>query len=164
MTKANTDFQKISVLLALIASRFDLTIGSTSHMDVKTWKSVEHEVNLILTIIENESSFIVTEDADDLDNDDKDIVPAKGEIVKLRGSIIGYIERLDDEFTKSLQGTDPHTPDYIDRLRDEPSLYALLVRSQSYFEKYDLQASISRVIVRRLDHLYYKVFYFYLKK
>ncbi|CAO3645020.1 unnamed protein product [Cunninghamella blakesleeana] len=156
LTKSDSDFQKISVLLALIASRFDLTIGSTTHMDLKTWKSVEREVNLILTIIEKSSSFIVTEDADDLDNDDKDIVPAAGETVKLRGSIIGYIERLDDEFTKSLQGTDPHTPDYIDRLRDEPSLYALLVRSQSYFEKYDLQASISRVIVRRLDHLYYK--------
>lgn len=145
----------------MIASRFDLTIGSTTHMEIKTWKSVESEVNQILNIIEAEPQYIVTEDADDLDNDDKDVVPAEGEVVKLRGSIIGYIERLDDEFTKSLQATDPHTPDYIDRLRDEPSLYALLVRSQSYFEKYDLKANISRVIVRRLDHLYYKVFFFY---
>ncbi|CAO3624813.1 unnamed protein product [Cunninghamella echinulata] len=155
-TKSTSSFQKISVLLALIASRFDLTIGSTTHMEIKTWKSVESEVNQILNIIEAEPQYIVTEDADDLDNDDKDVVPAEGEVVKLRGSIIGYIERLDDEFTKSLQATDPHTPDYIDRLRDEPSLYALLVRSQSYFEKYDLKANISRVIVRRLDHLYYK--------
>ncbi|SAM04062.1 hypothetical protein [Absidia glauca] len=154
--KSKSPFQKISVLLALIASRFDLTIGSTSHMDIKTWKSVEKEVNLMLSIMENESSFIVCEDAEDLDNDDKDVAPAAGEVVKLRGSIIGYVERLDDEFIKSLQATDPHTPDYIDRLRDEPSLYALLVRAQAYFEKTALQESISRVIVRRLDHLYYK--------
>ncbi|KAI8341430.1 eukaryotic translation initiation factor 3 subunit 8 N-terminus-domain-containing protein [Chlamydoabsidia padenii] len=153
---SKTSFQKISVLLALIASRFDLTIGSTSHMDIKTWKSVEKEVNLILSIMEKEPSYIVCEDADDLDNDDKDVVPAAGQVVKLRGSIIGYIERLDDEFIKSLQATDPHTPDYIDRLRDEPSLYALLVRAQVYFEKNALQESISRSIVRRLDHLYYK--------
>ncbi|CAO3594982.1 unnamed protein product [Absidia cylindrospora] len=155
-SKSQSSFQKISVLLALIASRFDLTIGSTSHMDIKTWKSVEQEVNLILNIMEHESSFIVCEDAEDLDNDDKDVVPAAGEIVKLRGSIIGYVERLDDEFIKSLQSIDPHTPDYIDRLRDEPSLYALLVRAQAYFEKHALNQSISRVIVRRLDHLYYK--------
>ncbi|ORZ22434.1 eukaryotic translation initiation factor 3 subunit 8 N-terminus-domain-containing protein [Absidia repens] len=155
-SKSQSSFQKISVLLALIASRFDLTIGSTSHMDIKTWKSVEQEVNLILNIMEHDSSFIVCEDAEDLDNDDKDVVPATGEVVKLRGSIIGYVERLDDEFTKSLQSIDPHTPDYIDRLRDEPSLYALLVRAQAYFEKHALNESISRTIVRRLDHLYYK--------
>ncbi|SAM00896.1 hypothetical protein [Absidia glauca] len=155
-SKSKTSFQKISVLLALIASRFDLTIGSTSHMDIKTWKSVEKEVNLILSIMESDPSFVVCEDAEDLDNDDKEVVPEAGQVVKLRGSIIGYIERLDDEFIKSLQATDPHTPDYIDRLRDEPSLYALLVRSQVYFEKTALKESISRVIVRRLDHLYYK--------
>ncbi|KAI8093474.1 eukaryotic translation initiation factor 3 subunit 8 N-terminus-domain-containing protein [Halteromyces radiatus] len=156
LARSKSSFQKISVLLALIASRFDLTIGSTSHMDIKTWKAVEKEVNLILNIMESEPSFIVCEDAEDLDNDDKDVVPAAGEIIKLRGSIIGYIERLDDEFIKTLQATDPHTPDYIDRLRDEPSLYALLTRSQAYFEKHNLNESISRVIVRRLDHLYYK--------
>ncbi|CAO3592125.1 unnamed protein product [Absidia cylindrospora] len=155
-SKSTSHFQKISVLLALIASRFDLTIGSTSHMDVKTWKSVEKEVNLILSIMESTPSFIVCENAEDLDNDDKDVVPAAGEVVKLRGSIVGYVERLDDEFMKSLQATDPHTPDYIDRLRDEPSLYALLVRAQAYFERNSLNNSISRVIVRRLDHLYYK--------
>ncbi|ORZ20528.1 eukaryotic translation initiation factor 3 subunit 8 N-terminus-domain-containing protein [Absidia repens] len=155
-SKSQSPFQKISVLLALIASRFDLTIGSTSHMDVKTWKSVEKEVNLILSIMESTPSFIVCENAEDLDNDDKDVVPAAGEVVKLRGSIVGYVERLDDEFMKSLQATDPHTPDYIDRLRDEPSLYALLVRAQAYFERNSLNDSISRVIVRRLDHLYYK--------
>lgn len=126
-------------------------------MDIKTWKSVEKEVNLILSIMESDPSFVVCEDAEDLDNDDKEVVPEAGQVVKLRGSIIGYIERLDDEFIKSLQATDPHTPDYIDRLRDEPSLYALLVRSQVYFEKNALKESISRVIVRRLDHLYYKV-------
>ncbi|KAI8063594.1 eukaryotic translation initiation factor 3 subunit 8 N-terminus-domain-containing protein [Gongronella butleri] len=157
LKRSANSFQKILVLLALIASRFDLTIGSTTAMETKNWKAVEAEVNTILEIMEGDASYVVCEDADELDNDDKDVIPAKGEVVKIRGSIIGFIERLDEEFTKSLQAIDPHTPDYIDRLRDEPSLYALLVRSQSYFEKHEqLAASLPRVIVRRLDHLYYK--------
>ncbi|ORX45500.1 hypothetical protein DM01DRAFT_1311804 [Hesseltinella vesiculosa] len=154
--RSTSSFQKIMVLLALIASRFDLTIGSTTAMDIKNWKAVQNEVNLILEIIEADPSFVVCEDADELDNDDQDVVPTKGQVVKVRGSVIGVIERLDEEFIKSLQAIDPHTPDYIDRLRDEPSLYALLVRAQAYFEKHNLAQSIPRVIVRRLDHLYYK--------
>lgn len=42
------------------------------------------------------------------------------------GNLAAFIERLDDEYIKSLQNIDPHTKEYISRLQDEQSF--MLVR------------------------------------
>ena len=153
LEKARSPFQKISVLLALIASRFDLNVGKAPFMDVATWKSATNEFNSLLQELETNKSFMVTEDAEDLDNEDRDVVPKAGEVIKLRGSIVSFVERLDDEFNKSLQNIDPHATEYIDRLRDEATIYALLHRSQFYLETYNMTSAIPRVIFRKLDHV-----------
>jgi hypothetical protein len=49
----------------------------------------------------------------------------------------------------------------VDRLKDETDLYSTIVKGQLYFEKHDLTDNISRVIMRRLEHLYYKVIMIY---
>ncbi|KAM9887081.1 hypothetical protein OXX79_013862, partial [Metschnikowia pulcherrima] len=49
-------------------------------------------------------------------------------------SVAAIVERLDDEFAKCLQFTDPHSTEYIERLRDESSLYTLIVRAQIYVQ------------------------------
>ena len=82
---------------------------------------------------------------------------------KISGSIVSFAERLDDELTRSLQNIDPHTTEYIERLSDEGSLYAAIVRSQAYYERIAQIPNIScvealnRVINRRLEHVYFKV-------
>ncbi|KAI8641520.1 eukaryotic translation initiation factor 3 subunit 8 N-terminus-domain-containing protein [Parasitella parasitica] len=156
LENSKSSFQKISVLLALIASRFDITASKAPYMDLSVWKASATEFNQLLQILETNKSFVVTEDAEDLDNDDKDVVPKDGEVIKIRGSILSFVERLDDEFNKSLQNIDPHATDYIDRLRDEPALYAMLDRSQLYFEVNHIDFALPRIISRKLDHVYYK--------
>ncbi|CAM0136459.1 Translation initiation factor 3 subunit c [Umbelopsis sp. WA50703] len=153
---ASSPYQKIKVLLTLISSRFDANLSMSGYMQVELWRSVEKEINQLLQIFETNKQFYVHENADDFDDEDKDVVPEAGKPVAIRGSLISFVERLDDEFTKSLQSIDPHTTDYIDRMRDEATLYAILVRSQVYFESYNLNASVGRVIMRRLEHVYFK--------
>lgn len=154
---AKSPFQEIMILLALIPSRFDINFSMVEHMQVDIWKKVEKEINQVLEILESHPEYVIREDAEELDYGDEDIIPKEGEIVHIRGSIASLVERLDDEFTKSLQSIDPHTTDYIDRLRDEPGLYAVLVRTQAYAEKNNMEAILPRTIIRRLDHLYFKV-------
>ncbi|KAL0080500.1 eukaryotic translation initiation factor 3 subunit 8 N-terminus-domain-containing protein [Phycomyces blakesleeanus] len=156
LKSARSPFQIISVLLLLISSRFDINLSMAGFLPVPVWKAAEKELNLLLETLEKNPQFVVREDAEPLDEDDKDITPAPGQVVALRGSIVSFIERLDDEFTKSLQNIDQHSTDYIDRLRDEPQLYTMLVRVQIYGEKYNMDNTVSRVVMRRIDHLYFK--------
>ena len=87
-----------------------------------------------------------------------------GETFRIPGSIVSFVERLDDELTRSLQHIDPHTAEYVERLTDETSLYTTLVRTLVYAEtlkkdsKLDFpQDALNRVIMRRLEHVYFKV-------
>lgn len=161
---AQTPYQRIRIYLTMISTRFDLTSSSTSnYMAVDQWKFAEQEFATLLSVLENNRTYVVTEGAEEWEDDEKQPTPAPGEVVHIPGSIVSYVERLDDELTRSLQHIDPHTAEYIDRLGDEKQLYANLVRTQVYVEgltqseKTDpRQDSLNRVVMRRLEHIYFK--------
>ncbi|KAF9344648.1 Translation initiation factor 3 subunit c, partial [Mortierella sp. NVP85] len=153
---ANSPYQKIRVLLSLISAQFDFAVGLSGYMSIPLWKNAEKYVNLLLTILESNSGYVVKENVPDEDDGEKDRVPENGETVFIQGSIVAIVDRLDDEFTKSLQNIDPHTTDYVDRLKDEVGLYAVIVRSNAYFQKLEQIDAICRTTTRRLEHLYFK--------
>jgi translation initiation factor 3 subunit C len=126
----------------------------------------QQEFNKLLDTLEGSASIVVVEGAEEWEDDDKQPTIAEGEIFKIPGSVVSFVERLDDELTRSLQHIDPHTSEYIDRLTDEASLYASLVRALVYVERLKKkddgslaipQESVNRVIMRRLEHVYFKV-------
>jgi len=87
-----------------------------------------------------------------------------GQLFRVPGSVVSYVERLDDELTRSLQHIDPHTAEYVERLTDEALLYAQLVRTLIYVENLKKNASLefpqdplNRIVMRRLEHVYFKV-------
>ncbi|KAG0271604.1 Translation initiation factor 3 subunit c, partial [Linnemannia exigua] len=148
--------QKILVLLNLISAQFDFATGVSGYMNIPLWKNAEKFLNSLLTILEANPLYIVKENVPDVEEEDKDRLPENGEPVLIQGSLVAFVDRLDDEFTKSLQNIDPHTTDYVDRLKDEVGLYAVIVRSNAYFKRLDLTDSVSRTAMRRLEHLYFK--------
>ncbi|CCX15869.1 eukaryotic translation initiation factor 3 subunit 8 N-terminus-domain-containing protein [Pyronema domesticum] len=158
---AQSPYQKIKVLLALISTRFDLTTGSQNYMSVEQWKSAEKEFNILVDVLEASHEFVVVENAEEWDDEEKAPQPEKGETFKIPGSIVSIVDRLDDELTRSLQHIDPHTTEYIERLSDEGTLYTSILRSQLYLERLNKQSipsdeALNRVIMRRLDHVYFK--------
>ncbi|KAK0455109.1 eukaryotic translation initiation factor 3 subunit 8 N-terminus-domain-containing protein [Armillaria borealis] len=100
------------------------------------------------------NSSEITEDYDEM----VERVPSteKDGVVRIRGSIISFVDRLDDEFTKSLQNIDPHGPEYVDRLKDEKVLYYTICRAEAFYEKTNQEEPLGRVIMRRLEHIYSK--------
>ncbi|KAL6238523.1 eukaryotic translation initiation factor 3 subunit C [Aspergillus navahoensis] len=161
---AQTPYQRIRVYLTLISTRFDLTTTSTAaYMSVEQWKAAEQELSTLLSVLEKERNYVVSEGAEEWEDDEKQPQVAAGETFYIPGSIVSYVERLDDELTRSLQHIDPHTAEYIERLSDEKQLYTNLVRTQIYVEgltkqeKTELrQDSLNRVVMRRLEHIYFK--------
>lgn len=180
---ATTPYQRIRVLLTLISTRFDLTSGSAAtFMSQEQWKMygdpechdtntpylthicrAEHEFGTLLEVLEGNHDIVVLENAEEWEDDEKPPQPAPGEKLRIPGSIVSIVERLDDELTRSLQHIDPHTAEYIERLSDEQALYTNIVRGLLYVEnlKKDVklempQDNANRAIMRRLEHIYFK--------
>lgn len=162
---ANTPYQKIRVLLTLVSARFDLGAGATNVMPLDHWKAAEKELSQLLTILSEAKEYVVLENVEEWDDDEKPPTLQAGEkYIKVAGSIVSYVERLDDELHRSLQSIDPHTSEYIERLQDEGALYNVIFRGLLYYEtlKKDEtldvpQDSVNRIVMRRLEHVYFKV-------
>lgn len=123
----------------------------------------EHEFGTLLEVLEENHDIVVLENAEEWEDDEKPPQPTPGEKLRIPGSIVSIVERLDDELTRSLQHIDPHTAEYIERLSDEQALYTNIVRGLLYVEnlKKDVklempQDNANRVIMRRLEHIYFK--------
>ncbi|OJD19024.1 eukaryotic translation initiation factor 3 subunit C [Emergomyces pasteurianus Ep9510] len=161
---ATTPYQSIRVLLTLISTRFDLTSSSTAnYMSTEQWKLATQELETLIATLEKHTEFIVTEGAEEWEDDEKLPQLAPGETLKVPGSVVSFVERLDDELTRSLQHIDPHTAEYIERLSDEQLLYNSIVRALLYVEVLNKvektearQDSVNRVLMRRLEHVYFK--------
>lgn len=164
---AVTPYQQIRVLLTLVSARFDLGSGTATSMPLEHWKAAEKELYQLITVLENNKEYIVLENAEEWEDDEKPPALENGEkYIKIAGSIVSYVERLDDELIRSLQNIDPHTSEYIERLSDEGSLYNIIFRGLLYYEMLrkdpalDIpQDSVNRIIARRLEHVYFKVRY-----
>lgn len=124
----------------------------------------ELEFGKLLELLEENRNLVVLENAEEWEDDEKPPQPAPGEKLRVPGSVVSIVERLDDELTRSLQHIDPHTAEYIERLSDEQALYTNILRGLLYVEDLkketdiDLsQDNINRVVMRRLEHIYFKV-------
>ncbi|KAK5169415.1 Translation initiation factor 3 subunit c [Saxophila tyrrhenica] len=160
---AVSEYQRIRVLLVLIATRFDLTSGTGSQMSQEQWKLAQQEINRLLVILEENRDIVVVEAAEEWEDDEKLPTITKGELFKIPGSVVSFVERLDDELTRVLQHVDPHTAEYVERLQDEGVLYTNVVRAMLYAERLQEDArlerpkdSTNRVVMRRLEHVYFK--------
>ncbi|KEY69064.1 hypothetical protein S7711_03360 [Stachybotrys chartarum IBT 7711] len=161
---ATTPYQQIRVLLTLVSARFDLGSGTSNSMPLDHWKSAEKELTALLKVLEDNHDYVVVENAEEWDDDEKPPTLAEGEkYIKVPGSIVSYIERLDDELVRSLQNIDPHTSEYIERLQDEGALFNTIFRGLLYYEYLQKdtslevpQESINRIVMRRLEHIYFK--------
>jgi translation initiation factor 3 subunit C len=161
---AQTPYQRIRVLLAIVSARFDLGSGTSNVMPLEHWKAAEKELSTLLTVLSENRDYVVVENAEEWEDDEKPPTLQPGEkYIKVPGSVVSYVERLDDELARSLQSIDPHTSEYIERLQDEGALYNIIFRGLLYYEtlrkdeSLDIpQDSINRIIMRRLEHVYFK--------
>lgn len=108
--------------------------------------------------------MVVIEEAEEWEDDEKQPKLDQEDILKIPGSVVSFVERLDDELTRSLQHTDPHTSEYVERLTDDASLYINIVRTLLYAERIrkdpkvlSSQDVVNRVVMRRLENIYFKV-------
>lgn len=156
---AETPYQKIVIYLRLIPA---LSEGPSDAASSEKWVNVKNTISALLEVLEsNVSKYQVVETAPEPSDLALGNEPREDGVVEINGSIVTLVERLDDEFTRSLQEIDAHTTEYVDRLRDENGLYALILRTQVYLESIatapvDQINAFFRILLRRIEHIYFK--------
>ena len=155
---ANTPYSRIMVLLALVAARFDYNTAVSAFMPVDMWLATQRDVDELITVLAANPDYIVQEVVAGEHDEMQERTPeTENGPVLIRGSIISSVDRLDEEFTKSLQNIDPHGTEYVDRLKDSMALYKTICCAQLYLVSKDQQDAVVRAVMRRVDQIYSKV-------
>ncbi|KAG7708522.1 hypothetical protein KL932_000804 [Ogataea haglerorum] len=160
---AKAPFHLISIYLLLVPIRFDL-YAKAAFMPLEQWRYALRDINALLDVLEKNRDYVVSETAAPTDDIETEPQPDANGVKQMIGSIASLVERLADELTSHLLAIDPHSTEYVSRLRDESSVYTLLVRAQVYYEsiisKKELQTpkgdQLARVILKRVDYIYFK--------
>ncbi|TMW56442.1 hypothetical protein Poli38472_006452 [Pythium oligandrum] len=171
--------QIIALMYILGAQMFDASRTIDRVMSAQHWKSARNDLATILSLLEKNPGFtltpLTTEDQADMlrvaregganqaeeeeeDTSFVDTLPKAGEKgpIKVSGDLAAFVERLSEEYTKSLQQTDPHTSEYITRLFDEGLLIEVAQSVQKYYEHKGDNIRASSVALIRAELSYYK--------
>jgi len=157
-TVAKGPAQRFEVLAQLVSSLFDLNPSMSSHLKVSLWKKCVINLLDMLKLLQDNPNIKVDEfyDSSDPSEEQRTEEPAEGAEVKVWGNLVAFVERLDDEMFKSLQVIDPHTHEYLARLKDEPVFLALAQKVLDYLTRVNDTRNMPKVALRLVEHFYYK--------
>ncbi|KAI4897525.1 hypothetical protein NFI96_018361, partial [Prochilodus magdalenae] len=145
----------VKIKFNIIASLYDYNPNLATFMKPEMWKKCLECIDELLDILfENSNIFIGENIAEDSEN-----LAVSDQPFRVRGCILTLVERMDEEFTKIMQNTDPHSQEYVDNLKDEGRVCNIIDRLLQYLESKGSTEEVCRVYLRRIMHTYYKFDY-----
>lgn len=141
----------VKIRFNIVSAIFDYNLKISEPMKLEYWtKLLEVMTDLMKLLLSNIQDIKLSEAITD-ETEEYETTP-----YRLRGCVLTAVERLDDEFIKLLKECDPHSNDYVERLKDEVSVTKLIELVLKYVEVQGTPLEICRVYLRKIDHLYYK--------
>ncbi|ROL48636.1 Eukaryotic translation initiation factor 3 subunit C [Anabarilius grahami] len=145
----------VKIKFNIIASLYDYNPNLAAFMKADMWKKCLECIDELLDILFNNNNIFIGENiAEDSEN-----LAVSDQPFRVRGCILTLVERMDEEFTKIMQNTDPHSQEYVDNLKDEGHVCGIIDRLLQYLESKGSTEEVCRVYLRRIMHTYYKFDY-----
>ena len=151
---------EVEPLILLIQLQLETRIGNS--MPASVWRECYRNISRLLCILEKNPNMkfaaksVKEENAVSVSGTDTGAeVVTNPEITysKVQGNLVTFVERLDEEFSRSLRFTSPLTNDYLERLQDEYYLMDILERVFEFVQLPEWQSLLSYLLI---EHLYFK--------
>jgi len=143
---------EVKIQFAIIASIFDGNLQISSAMKPQNWEKCMDAIEKLLQLVEGNKETLTT-----VENINEESEFLEHPPYKVRGCLLSCVEKLDEELTKNLKDSDQHSNEYIDRLKDEPRIVAIIEKAQSIIDGPSFsQSEMCRIYIKRIDHIYFK--------
>uniref|UniRef100_A0A8C7JLE4 Eukaryotic translation initiation factor 3 subunit C n=1 Tax=Oncorhynchus kisutch TaxID=8019 RepID=A0A8C7JLE4_ONCKI len=146
----------VKIKFNIIASLYDYNPNLAAFMKADMWKTCLDCIDELLDILFNNNNIFIGEN---IAEDSENLAITDSQPFRVRGCILTLVERMDEEFTKIMQNTDPHSQEYVDNLKDEGRVCGIIDRLLGYLETKGSTEEVCRVYLRRIMHTYYKFDY-----
>ncbi|EGB09021.1 hypothetical protein AURANDRAFT_25214, partial [Aureococcus anophagefferens] len=149
--------RELGALMHLIAAQFDANRTIDDYMDVATWRSCHGQLGRVVAVLSAHPGKGEDEEEEEDEKPEAAAAPNDDpDAVKVVGNLLTFLARLEDEYVKSLQRINPHTHEYVSRLRDEAPLTDLAAGVQAYYVRVGDDKAAATVALLRVEHMYYK--------
>ncbi|KAG7197132.1 hypothetical protein KM043_007219 [Ampulex compressa] len=140
----------VKIKFSIVSSIFDYNPKVLDAMKPEYWSKILERITEMLDMLLNTTDMIIAETISE-EAEEYETAP-----YKVHGCVLTLVERLDEEFTKLLKECDPHSNEYVERLKDEKQVATIIDKVQEYLERQGTVSELCRVYLRNIEHLYYK--------
>ncbi|XP_023319384.1 eukaryotic translation initiation factor 3 subunit C-like [Trichogramma pretiosum] len=140
----------VKIKFSIISSIFDYNPKVSDAMKTEYWSKILERIMEMLTLLLSTNDITLSKSIPE-DEEEYENAP-----FKIHGCVLTLVERLDEEFIKLLKECDPHSNEYVERLKDENQVCTIIDKVEEYLERQGVPSELCRIYIRKIEHLYYK--------